>query len=380
MAKSANSSAKILLADDSVTMHRAVSLGLKKEPFDVVYCDNGQDALRLTREHRPLIVLADLDMPGMTGGELCRAIKSDPELSQECKVILLCGSFDQVDEKEIESIPADARLWKPFESHVLVSMIHTLLKIPPKFSSEATAQFPRPSSSLVDKRIPNIPAEATEDFQKPETSLVEEDTSLHLPGDAWRSSFEDATSLELKKDTPKTPPPPLRPPPPPKSDFTEEMGSPKRRSFQDPEEKEFTSSFTIEGAKENLWDREFENLSSEPSEIQSVSNLFEDESSSSLEESFFPEKGGERDFEVVEHSRLQERPSEENIKRASSSTEAFSGFDTKKNPSSAAGVSREDLRQLIAEEIDKALSGYFKDRLEQRLKDILKVIENSSKN
>jgi CheY-like chemotaxis protein len=121
-----NSPKKIVLADDSVTMHRAVKLGLKKEPFDVLCCDNGQDAWRIVKVEKPDVVLADLDMPGMTGAELCQKIKNDPELAH-IPVILVCGSFDQIDEKHLEKVPADARLWKPFETHVLTTLLAKVL-------------------------------------------------------------------------------------------------------------------------------------------------------------------------------------------------------------------------------------------------------------
>ncbi|MBS1984181.1 MAG: response regulator [Bdellovibrionales bacterium] len=127
MVKPTESPVKILLADDSVTMHRAVALALKKLPWHLVTCDNGQDALRLTLEQKPDVVIADLDMPGLTGAELCHAIRAKPALAST-KVILLCGSFEQVDEAQLDKIPADGRLWKPFESHVLTALIDALLK------------------------------------------------------------------------------------------------------------------------------------------------------------------------------------------------------------------------------------------------------------
>lgn len=126
MSKPSNSPKKIVLADDSVTMHRAVKLGLKKEPFDVICCDNGADAWRIVKMEKPDAVLADLDMPGMTGAELCQKIKNDPQL-KHIPVILVCGSFDQVDEKHLETVPSDARLWKPFETHVLTSLLSKVL-------------------------------------------------------------------------------------------------------------------------------------------------------------------------------------------------------------------------------------------------------------
>ncbi len=126
MPKSSDSPVKILLADDSVTMHRAVSLALKKESYDLICVDNRKDALRLIHEHRPHVALLDLEMPEKTGIEVARDVRSDATLA-EVQLVLLCGSFDEVDEKDVENAPVDARLWKPFESHVLLAMLRTLL-------------------------------------------------------------------------------------------------------------------------------------------------------------------------------------------------------------------------------------------------------------
>ncbi|NCN28506.1 response regulator [bacterium] len=126
MAKSSDSKKKILLADDSVTMHRAVSLALKNDDYELICCDNGKDALRLMYEHHPVVALLDLDMPEKTGIEVAQDAKSDPSLSST-QLVLLCGSFDEVDENEVEKAPVDGRLWKPFESNVLTTLLKTLL-------------------------------------------------------------------------------------------------------------------------------------------------------------------------------------------------------------------------------------------------------------
>src|SRR4051812_5997265 len=104
--KMPNSPVKVLLADDSPIMHKAVSLALKKGSYELLTCDNGQDALRLTEEESPDVVLADLDMPGLTGIELCQAIRKNSALAAT-RLVLLCGSFDQVDEAHLDRAQAD---------------------------------------------------------------------------------------------------------------------------------------------------------------------------------------------------------------------------------------------------------------------------------
>lgn len=49
--------------------------------FDVLHAEDGDEGLRLAREHKPDLVLADLMLPGLNGIDLCREIKHDPATS-----------------------------------------------------------------------------------------------------------------------------------------------------------------------------------------------------------------------------------------------------------------------------------------------------------
>ncbi len=204
--------AKVLLADDSPLMHRAVALALRKEPLELITCDNGQDALRLTLEHRPAIVLADLDMPGLTGIELCRSIRQDASLAGT-KVVLICGSFDQIDEARLQSVQADGRLWKPFEAHVLIALLSALLKSPIRESLDAT------SGNLTDEMTKATFQAAGREATAP--PIVEADSAtlapIHEaapapspPSTAWPT----AAPVVATPKAPERPAPQFVPPPP----------------------------------------------------------------------------------------------------------------------------------------------------------------------
>jgi DNA-binding response OmpR family regulator len=198
MSKSLDSPVKILLADDSVTMHRAVSLALKKESYELTCVDNGKDALRLAYEMRPQIILLDLDMPEKTGIEVAQDIRADATLAGT-QIILLCGSFDEINEKDIEKAPVDARLWKPFESHVLLAMLRTLVsarapslasKSAPTAGAESTApQTARPSLASPPRKSivpppPPPPLKSRKEEAIESVSLDLEDRAAKLPDDS----------------------------------------------------------------------------------------------------------------------------------------------------------------------------------------------------
>lgn len=56
--------------------------------YDVLHAEDGDEGLRMAREHKPDLVLADLMLPGLNGIELCREIKHDPDI-RHIPVIML---------------------------------------------------------------------------------------------------------------------------------------------------------------------------------------------------------------------------------------------------------------------------------------------------
>ena len=72
---------KILVADDSITIQKIVAMAFEKEDALVEGVGNGKDAFHKMEDFQPDIVLADVDMPGLTGFELSKKIKGDPKLN-----------------------------------------------------------------------------------------------------------------------------------------------------------------------------------------------------------------------------------------------------------------------------------------------------------
>ncbi len=113
---------KLLLADDSITIQKVVSLTFAEEEFDVVCVGNGEIAIEKIRENPPDIVLADIFMPRKTGYEVCEFVKTNPEFSH-IPVILLVGTFEPFDKAEAARVGAENHLTKPFETTTLIQMV-----------------------------------------------------------------------------------------------------------------------------------------------------------------------------------------------------------------------------------------------------------------
>jgi CheY-like chemotaxis protein/uncharacterized membrane-anchored protein YjiN (DUF445 family) len=114
---------KLLLADDSITIHKVVELVLSGEGFEIKTTSDGEDALASIPSFSPDIVLADVEMPKMNGYLLCEKIKQDPSTSR-IPVLLLAGAFEPFDEDSAKKVGADGFVIKPFDAQELISKIH----------------------------------------------------------------------------------------------------------------------------------------------------------------------------------------------------------------------------------------------------------------
>ena len=118
-------SIKILLADDSITIQKVVGIIFGADEYALTVVDNGKDALEKAREIVPDVLLIDAVMPGMSGYEVCEALRTIPSLAAK-PILLLTGSFEPFDENKAKSCGADDFLAKPFESQQIVAKVKAL--------------------------------------------------------------------------------------------------------------------------------------------------------------------------------------------------------------------------------------------------------------
>lgn len=106
---------KLLLADDSVTIQKVVKLTFADEGIEVISVGDGNSAMSAFADTNPDIVLADVNMPGLSGYEVCERIRSGGSRSN-VPVVLLVGSFEQFDQARADQVGANAHITKPFQS------------------------------------------------------------------------------------------------------------------------------------------------------------------------------------------------------------------------------------------------------------------------
>ena len=117
----------ILLAEDNKDIAIYARAIFKEDTYNLIYCHNGEEALKMTNEHLPDIVITDVIMPKMNGLELCKEIKNCPLLSHIPIIIISAKNKDQ-DYMEGLKCGADAYIRKPFLPEELQVQVENLLK------------------------------------------------------------------------------------------------------------------------------------------------------------------------------------------------------------------------------------------------------------
>ena len=118
---------RILLADDSPHAQRMGERILREEGFEVVSLTDGDAAMLRLADVDPDLILADVFLPGKSGLDLCRHVKSEPS-RRHIRIVLTAGLLEPFDEEEAARAGCDAILKKPFEASKVMETIHPLVK------------------------------------------------------------------------------------------------------------------------------------------------------------------------------------------------------------------------------------------------------------
>ena len=120
---------EVLIAEDNRLQAKILSDRLEKSGYNVRIAGDGEIAFRMAKQQRPDIVVSDIEMPNMTGHELCRAIKSHETL-RTVPLILLSTLSEPEDIIKGLDCGADNYVTKPYRPGYLLSRMESLLKTP----------------------------------------------------------------------------------------------------------------------------------------------------------------------------------------------------------------------------------------------------------
>jgi CheY-like chemotaxis protein len=117
---------EILVADPNKAAHKAFEEIFKETGYNLIFSENGEDALLKMKLFKPALVIADVTMSDKGGKELCQMLKGDPDLNK-VPFILLGGPFDEDIEEERSQVRADGALTKPLKKESVLKLVDGLL-------------------------------------------------------------------------------------------------------------------------------------------------------------------------------------------------------------------------------------------------------------
>jgi CheY-like chemotaxis protein len=140
-------SARLLLADDSVTIQRVIELTFADEDVTVIAVGDGDAAIARLDSDPPDIVLADVGMPGRDGYAIAAHVKATPALAH-IPVLLLAGAFEPVDDAKVSATGCAGVLVKPFEPQMVIARVRRLLEERRKGAAGAAPASVDPTATL----------------------------------------------------------------------------------------------------------------------------------------------------------------------------------------------------------------------------------------
>jgi two-component system alkaline phosphatase synthesis response regulator PhoP len=117
----------ILLVDDEPDILEFLSYNIRKEGYKVFTAANGEEAIKLTQQLNPSLILLDVMMPKMDGIETCQVIRKDLNLVQPLIAFLTARSEDYAQIAGFEA-GGDDYIPKPIRPRLLISKIEALLR------------------------------------------------------------------------------------------------------------------------------------------------------------------------------------------------------------------------------------------------------------
>ena len=118
---------KILIVDDEKDIADLISFNLDKEGFSTVKTYDGTSVFKTIESQKPDLMILDLMLPGMSGLDICRKVRSNPAIA-DLPIIMLTAKGDEVDKITGLEIGADDYMTKPFSVKELVARVRTILR------------------------------------------------------------------------------------------------------------------------------------------------------------------------------------------------------------------------------------------------------------
>jgi two-component system phosphate regulon response regulator PhoB len=119
--------ARVLVVEDEADLREVLEYNLTQAGHRVRSAPSGAEALRIAQEHKPELVLLDLMLPDVSGTEVCRSIRKDPQL-REARIIMVTAKAEEIDRVVGFELGADDYVAKPFSVRELLLRVQAVLR------------------------------------------------------------------------------------------------------------------------------------------------------------------------------------------------------------------------------------------------------------
>ena len=118
----------VLIVDDNAQNVELLQAFLESLPVNIVTAADGVEALEKVAEHNPDLVLLDIMMPRMSGFQVCRKIKSDPE-TRDIQILMVTALNELGDIEQASECGTDDFVSKPVNKFELLTRVKSLLRV-----------------------------------------------------------------------------------------------------------------------------------------------------------------------------------------------------------------------------------------------------------
>ena len=125
----------VLIVEDHEDTQTCVAEQLADYGFEVLTASDGESAMRLMLERRPAVVYLDMNLPNLSGYDVCEQIRADPSL-RDIPIVMTSAQTSVAVRAACIEAGADAFVPKPFQVDAFARMIESMVSAPEEFRSK----------------------------------------------------------------------------------------------------------------------------------------------------------------------------------------------------------------------------------------------------
>lgn len=118
---------KVLVIEDNQDNYRLISYALRRNNYEVIWAENGEEGIKLARSELPFFIIVDVNLPGMDGLEVAKKIRSSEGIEQT--ILIAITSYAMVGDKEkVMKAGFNGYFEKPIDPLTIMGKIHEIIQ------------------------------------------------------------------------------------------------------------------------------------------------------------------------------------------------------------------------------------------------------------